>query len=373
MSEPELTQSSIATNMATSNSIASEGADLHALNESVIGNVFDDSGFRSTLHSTATLQMQQPIWILSTTFITEDEAEDFLAQANRSPNLKLNECMGNTSINLLNIKIMTDTNFTMLPRLERGNWKNALSITQIAQLVVQYFGAKMDDDKTLAENFAKVPFHYSLEKHDYELATYLLYKDLVHSYERKSPISPSQHKELITILEKRLPIGSRILSDYREAKAAASSQDETWHEALERFIECLDKARVLISISKSYGPTNVVYSFPATAKPPLLTNGKGGNAPQTLAVRAPQTMTTLPKVSLAHRDDTIALQVITPKVCHSCGSTGHNLHACPVLYMTDSNCDHHIPWAESTLGKAWLVQGYDEHQSSLGYDEHPWV
>ena len=64
--------------------------------------------------------------------------------------------MGNTSINLLNIKIMTDTNFTMLPKLERGNWKNALSITQIAQLVVQYFGAKMDDDKTLAENFAKV-------------------------------------------------------------------------------------------------------------------------------------------------------------------------------------------------------------------------
>ena len=91
MSEPELTQSSIATNMATSNSIASEGADLHALNESVIGNVFDDSGYRSTLHSTATLQIQQPIWNLSTTFITEDEAEDFLAQANRSPNLKLNE------------------------------------------------------------------------------------------------------------------------------------------------------------------------------------------------------------------------------------------------------------------------------------------
>ena len=142
-----------------------DGAELHALNESVIGNVFEDSGFRTTLHSTATLQMQQPIWILSTTFITEDEAEDFLAQANRSPNFKLNECMGSTSINLLNIKIMTDTNFTMLPRLERGNWRTALSITQIVQLVVQYFGAKMDDAKTLVENFAKVPFHYSLEKH----------------------------------------------------------------------------------------------------------------------------------------------------------------------------------------------------------------
>ena len=157
---------------------------------------------------------------------------------------------------------------------------------------------------------------------------------------------------MITILEKRLPIGSRILSDYREAKATANTLNETWHEALERIIQCLDKARALISISKSYGPTNVVYSFPATAKPPLLIHGKGGNAPQTLAVREPMTMTSLPKVSLAHRDDTIALQVITPKVCHSCGSTGHNLHACPVLYVTDSNCDHHIPWAESTLGKA---------------------
>ena len=221
MSEPELTQNSVATNMASSTSIASDAADLHALNDSVIGNVFDDSGFRSTLHSTATLQMQQPIWILSTTFITEDEAEDFLAQANRSPNLKLNECMGNTSIHLLNIKIMTDTNFTMLPRLERGNWKTALSITQIAQLIVQYFGAKMDSASTLAENFAKVPFHYSLESHDYELQTYLKYKDLVQSYERAlgTTISASLNKELITILEKRLPIGSRILSDYRASKA----------------------------------------------------------------------------------------------------------------------------------------------------------
>ena len=72
MSEPESTQNLVAKNMASSTSIASDGADLHALNDSVIGNVFDDSGFRSTLHSTATLQMQQPIWILSTTFITED-------------------------------------------------------------------------------------------------------------------------------------------------------------------------------------------------------------------------------------------------------------------------------------------------------------
>ena len=375
MSEPELTQNSVATNMASSTSIASDAADLHALNDSVIGNVFDDSGFRSTLHSTATLQMQQPIWILSTTFITEDEAEDFLAQANRSPNLKLNECMGNTSIHLLNIKIMTDTNFTMLPRLERGNWKTALSITQIAQLIVQYFGAKMDSASTLAENFAKVPFHYSLESHDYELQTYLKYKDLVQSYERAlgTTISASLNKELITILEKRLPIGSRILSDYRASKAKSNNPDDTWDTAIYRIIECLENARALISISKSYGPTDMVYSYPATAIPPFLPKGKGGSdTPLELAVRKPSNNTTLPKAPLARRDDTTPLQVITPKICHSCGSREHNLHVCPVMYATDSNCDHHIPWAESNLGKAWLDQGYDEYQKDLilpGYED----
>ena len=187
MSEAELAEYSPVTNMASSNSVASDGAELLALDESVIGNAFDDSGFRSISHSTATLQMQQSIWILGTPFITEEDAEDFLAQANRSPNLKVNECMGNVFIDLLNIMIITDTNFTLLPRKERCNWNTLLPITKIAQLIVQYFGAKMDDAKTLAENFAKVPFHYSLEKHDYELATYLLYKDLVHSHERTSP------------------------------------------------------------------------------------------------------------------------------------------------------------------------------------------
>lgn len=101
--------------------------------------------------------------------------------------------MKNVSIDLLNIKIMTDTNFTLLPRKERCNWKTLIPITEIAQLIVQYFGAKMDSTNTSAKNFAMVPFHYSLESHDYELCTYLLYKDLVQSHERTSasPISAS--------------------------------------------------------------------------------------------------------------------------------------------------------------------------------------
>ena len=53
----------------------------------------------------------------------------------------------------------------------------------------------------------EVPFHYSLESHDYELQTYMKYKDLLQSYERAlgTTISASLNRELITIFEKRLP------------------------------------------------------------------------------------------------------------------------------------------------------------------------
>ena len=111
--------------------------------------------------------------------------------------------MGKTTMELLDIKVMTDANFSMMPKNERHNWKTTLSVIKVATLIVQYFGVKMDSARTLAENFAKIPFHYSLESNEHELRTYMSYKTLVINHERTSSIAltDAQHKELTFIIE----------------------------------------------------------------------------------------------------------------------------------------------------------------------------
>ena len=201
------------------------------------------------------------------------------------------------------------------------------------------------------------------------------YKELVQNHERisSSLLTVAQHKELIVILEKRLPLGSRIQSDYRAAKCKSNNPNETWVEAITRLHECPERARALISVSKSYGPTDVVYSFPLSAIPPTLQHLKGlPGAPVPLAKR--ETITDKPqvKVPLRYRSEITELEVVTPKPCRSCGTSKHLLVDCPVLYVTDANSDHQIDWADSTLGKAWLVQGYDEYEEQLvlpGYED----
>ena len=170
----------------------------------------------------------------------------------RSPNLKINEFMEKKTMELLDINVMTDASFSMMPKNERHNWKTALSVIKVATLIVQYFGVKMDSARTPAENFAKIPFHYFLEPHEHELRTNMSYKTLVLKHERTSSIAltDAQHKKLIFIIEKRLPMGSRIQSDYLAAKRKMNNPIEKWHEAMSRLLEVLENARK--SISRAY-------------------------------------------------------------------------------------------------------------------------
>ena len=64
-------------------------------------------------------------------------------------------------------------------------------------------------DHTLAELFAEVSFHYSLNSDEEEL-TCMAYKELVTDYERSCRITPNQQAELMAVVEKRLARGSRI-------------------------------------------------------------------------------------------------------------------------------------------------------------------
>ena len=135
---------------------------------------------------------------------------------------------------------------------------------------MQYFGTnKQGDhgDHTVAELFAKVPFHYSLNSDEEELSSYMAYKELVSDYERTRRITPTQHVELVTILEKRLARGSRIQSDYFESKRSDPVSPRTWESAMMRVITVVSAAREAIRMSRSYGNPDLIYSFPSTSSP----------------------------------------------------------------------------------------------------------
>ena len=68
------------------------------------------------------------------------------------------------------------------------------------------------------------------------MSTYIAYKDLVSNYERTRRHNPTQHVELVTILEKRLARGSRIQSDYFESKRVDTVSPRTWESAMMRVV-----------------------------------------------------------------------------------------------------------------------------------------
>ena len=175
-----------------------------------------------------TLQIQREIFILRGDYITPQDAEDFYEQAQRMPHLHIKQCMQRQAIDLLHVKILTDqSTLAVITNEQRLNWQNLLPIESVATLIMQYFCKKKQGDHTLAELFAKVPFHYSLSCDEEELVTYMAYKEIATDHERVRRITALPHDELISILEKRLPRGSRIQADYVTHKSRDNESPKT--------------------------------------------------------------------------------------------------------------------------------------------------
>ena len=153
------------------------------------------SSVAQTILFPQTMQMQREMFVLKGDYITPQDAEEFYEQSQRLPRLRINECMQRQAIDLLHVKIMTDMNhFSVMTQEQRFEWQTVLDIDYVAKLIMQYFGSnKQRDhgDHTLAELFAKVPFHYSLNSDEEELSTYMAYKELVTNYERTRRITPT--------------------------------------------------------------------------------------------------------------------------------------------------------------------------------------
>ena len=96
----------------------------------------------------------------------------------------------------------------------------------------------------------------------------MTYKEIATDHERVRRITASQHEEKISILEKRLPRGSRIQADYVTHKSRDDKSPKTWEVAMIRIIAVRTAARETIRMSRSYGNPDIVYSNPSTAVPP---------------------------------------------------------------------------------------------------------
>ena len=121
---------------------------------------------------------------------------------------------------------MTDQNMTLMGH-QRHDWMILLNTTIVATLIMQYFCTNEQGDHTLPELFAQVPFHYSLASDEEELGTY---KELTTDYQRFRRITPTQHLELISILEKRLSRGGafNLITSSRRSRTTFHLRRGIW-------------------------------------------------------------------------------------------------------------------------------------------------
>ena len=104
--------------------VEQESGDEEADDSSQVDNPLNASltSTQSVVMFPSTVQMQQDIMVLSGNFIFPEEAEDFYEQALRCPNLKINECMKRSAIQVLNVKIMCDQDIAIIDRRDRHDW-----------------------------------------------------------------------------------------------------------------------------------------------------------------------------------------------------------------------------------------------------------
>ena len=159
--------------------------------------------------------------------------------------------------------------------------------------------------------------------------------------------------------------------------------NETWEDAYVRLTRCITMVRNMVNKISHYGPTDVLITLPSRGSDAQMVRS-------TLPVRS-NTVQLLPQPSRSSTPSLIAsayqpqrreleqrsadeppvtLLPQKPRACRSCGHMGHETSDCPVLFYTDANNDL-IDWVNSTLGKLWAAEGYNECDSNTklpGYE-----
>ena len=136
--------------------------------------------------------------------------------------IDIQQTMTEAAMDTLDMKFRCDPSLKVLKKSEVFLWRTRLSHLQIARLVIQYFGKRQDEKKTLAEAFSKVKFQYCIDNEDHEILMIVDYKEVIKGYTRTvGEITEEQQRDFIQIFEKRVAAGeTQIRHDYFDMKRA---------------------------------------------------------------------------------------------------------------------------------------------------------
>jgi hypothetical protein len=313
-------------------------------------------GVTSALH-------QRPLFVLDQETITPADATAFQLQASRwNGNFSVREVIAGRAIDLVQMCLFADNAFTLLPENDLPRWLDLLTVPQVSELVIKYFGPRPDSGRSLAENFGDVSFDFCILDPAPERTTMMAYLNLVQTHEQLDGLlSLEQHGQLIGLIERRLPPDSQLRKDYFVAKKNRKPDGpETWDLTMRRLHRCINDVRASMKTNESYGDPSRVYHFPhetprRTSDYRPATSGPSTSRPAALARRPAPIPATPPEET----------------VCASCGHRGHARAGCPHRYLNDTNNEADSAWADSFIGKKWLLHGHRQYEVDLvlpGYE-----
>ena len=124
--------------------------------------------------------------------------------------------------------------------------------------MTKYFGHRPDTGEILTQSFDKVVFQFSYEDNNLEIQTMQAYTIVARAFAQEREIKPSQHKDLVKLIEKRFPPNSQITMDYLHMKLQDNvTEAETWKSCMIRFIKVLNIARRAQAKVVKYGSPSV--------------------------------------------------------------------------------------------------------------------
>ena len=310
------------------------------------------------------------------------------------------------ALHKLDITIQSDGAQTFIPTSFFPDWTHRITCTRLSEIVLHYFGPRINTTQTIEQAFKAIPFIYDIFNKQDEQDTYCEMAILLQLYERKrgAPFSADLNASLAHILEKRITANSKIHQDFlvRKAQDRLNKIPESPLHSMKRLCLCNDAVRQAALLLDSYPTTRHFHSFKGSSLTGTFvtiakdisradiartydgTSSPGITAPMPplrkvlpvlpfLPPLSPLTITMPPVPSVVVHAPVMAALIPRPAgtaattfsyTCHTCGLPDHQRKECPHGGARDANHSR-IPWNASPIGLLWAAHGHESFQSGF--------
>ena len=169
------------------------------------------------------------------------------------------------ALHKLDITIQSDGAQTFIPTSFFPDWTHRITCTRLSEIVLHYFGPRINTTQTIEQAFKAIPFIYDIFNKQDEQDTYCEMAILLQLYERKrgAPFSADLNASLAHILEKRITSNSKIHQDFlvRKAQDRLNKIPESPLHSMKRLCLCNDAVRQAARLLDSYPTTRHFHSF----------------------------------------------------------------------------------------------------------------